>query len=138
MQDEEQGSPKDRGASRKSSLVDVHVGARVRLRRLALGFTLQELSSQVGISFQQLQKYEAGDSRMPVSRLHAIAQVLDVPITWFFAQLATTKSKRVTSTEGSLQQEADRLVSLYSAIDDPRVRRAIVELVTLLSELSGK
>jgi transcriptional regulator with XRE-family HTH domain len=100
-----------------------------------LGFTLQELASRVGISFQQIQKYEAGDSRMPVSRLQEIAHVLDVPITWFLVpEIAAPDA----SQEASLQQQADRLVSLFSAIEDPRARQAIMELVTLLADMSGK
>jgi transcriptional regulator with XRE-family HTH domain len=139
MRDEERRPRKDRSASRKSSDVDVRVGARVRQRRVALGVTLQELGSRVGVSFQQIQKYEAGDSRIPVSRLQEIAQVLDVPITWFFVpEIATTGFPPKASQGVSLRQETDRLVSLFSAIEDPRVRKAIMELVTLLADMSGK
>jgi transcriptional regulator with XRE-family HTH domain len=56
----------------------------MRRRRVAVGLTLNELASRVGVSIQQLQKYEAGDSRIPASRLQEIARVLAVPITWFF------------------------------------------------------
>jgi transcriptional regulator with XRE-family HTH domain len=139
MRDEGQRPRKNRGTSRKSSHIDVRIGARIRQRRVALGLTLQELGSRVGVSFQQLQKYEAGDSRIPVSRLHDIAQVLAVPITWFFVpELATTGSNAEAPQETSLQRQADRLVSLFIAIDDPRARQAIMQLVTLLAELSGK
>jgi|SRR5919108_1711007 transcriptional regulator with XRE-family HTH domain len=139
MRDEGQRPRKDRGTSRKSSHVDARVGARIRQRRVALRLTLQELASGVGVSFQQLQKYEAGDSRIPVSRLQQIAQVLDMPITWFFVpEIAATGTSAEAPQEASLRQETDRLVSLFSAIDDPRVRRAIMELVTLLADMSGK
>jgi transcriptional regulator with XRE-family HTH domain len=139
MRDEERRPRKDRGASRKSSDVDVRVGARVRQRRVALGLTLQDLGSRVGVSFQQIQKYEAGDSRIPVSRLQTIAQVLEVAITWFFVpEIATRGAPLEASQEGSLRQETDRLVSLFSAIEDPRVRKAIMELVILLADMSGK
>jgi transcriptional regulator with XRE-family HTH domain len=139
MSDEGQRARKDRVTSRKSSHVDARVGARIRQRRLALGLTLQELGSRVGVSFQQLQKYEAGDSRMPVSRLHDIARILTVPITWFFVpEIGTTGPSAEAPHETSLRQETDRLVSLYSAIDDPRVRMAIMELVAILADMSGK
>jgi transcriptional regulator with XRE-family HTH domain len=139
MSDEKRARRKGRGASRKSSHVDARVGARIRQRRVALGQTLQELASRLGVSFQQLQKYEAGDSRMPVSRLHDIAQTMAVPITWFFVpEIVSTGSQPDAAQEVSLQRETDRLVSLFSAIEDLRVRQAIIELVTLFADMSGK
>lgn len=139
MSDEGQRPRKERATSRKSSPVDARVGARIRQRRVALGLTLHELASRVGVSFQQLQKYEAGDSRISASRLHQIAQVLDVAITWFFVpEVAKAGTRPQASQEVSLRQETDRLVSLFSAIDDPRARRAIMDLVTILAEMSAR
>jgi transcriptional regulator with XRE-family HTH domain len=136
MEDEERRRCTGRGGSRKSGHVDVRLGARVRQRRTALGFTLQELGSKAGVSLQQMQKYEAGDIRISASRLHVIARVLGIPITWFF--LPETGSQPELAQETSPQQEADRLASLFSAIEDPRVRHAIMELVTLLADMPGK
>jgi transcriptional regulator with XRE-family HTH domain len=140
--DEEKRSPADRGgASRKSGDVDVRVGARVRLRRVVLGLTLEELGSRLGLSLQQIQKYEAGATRIPATRLYEIAQVLDVPISWFFEpsgppsdkEIAGRGSRRSASRETSVKQDVERLVSLFSAIGDPRLRRKIIELVELLA-----
>jgi transcriptional regulator with XRE-family HTH domain len=67
--------------------VDVHVGKRIRQRRLLLKNSQQQLSDQVGVKFQQLQKYEAGKNRVSASRLWDIANVLDVPVSFFFEGL---------------------------------------------------
>jgi len=64
--------------------VDVHVGARVRLRRTLLGMSQEKLGEAVGLTFQQIQKYERGTNRIGASRLHQFAQVLDVPVSFFF------------------------------------------------------
>jgi transcriptional regulator with XRE-family HTH domain len=139
--DEEKRLPADRGGpSRKSGDVDARVGARVRLRRVVLGLTLEELGSRLGLSLQQIQKYEAGATRIPATRLYEIAQVLDVPISWFFDPSGSLSDKelggrprRSASREASVKQDVERLVSLFSAIEDPRVRRKIIELVELLA-----
>lgn len=67
--------------------VDVHVGARIRQRRLMLGMTQQALASRLGVTFQQLQKYEMGNNRVSASRLWDIARLMDVPISDFFEGL---------------------------------------------------
>ena len=86
---------------------------------------------------QQLQKYEAGVSRIPVSRLHEIAQVLAVPVTWFFLQeTARTGTSAEAPRDSCLEKEIDRLVSLFRAIQDPRFRQAIIELAAILAEMS--
>jgi transcriptional regulator with XRE-family HTH domain len=64
--------------------VDVHVGRRVRIRRVLCGLSQTALAEQLSLTFQQLQKYESGANRVSASRLWQIAQVLDVPISWFF------------------------------------------------------
>ena len=140
--DEEKRLPADRGgASRKSGDVDARVGARVRLRRVVLGLTLEELGSRLGLSLQQIQKYEAGATRIPATRLYEIAQVLDVPISWFFdpsgspsdKEFAGRGPRRSASREASVKQDVERLVRLFSAIEDPTVRRKIIDLVELLT-----
>jgi transcriptional regulator with XRE-family HTH domain len=147
MADEEERLPEDRGgASRKSGDVDARVGAKVRLRRVVLGLTLEELGSRVGLSAQQIQKYEAGVSRIPATRLYEIAQALDVPISWFFdpsgspavKESATTGRHRGASQEASLRQDAERLVRLFRMIEDPRLRRKVIELVELLAPSKAK
>lgn len=67
--------------------VDIHVGCRVRSRRMMLGMTQSELAGQFGLTFQQLQKYESGANRISASRLWEIAKILNVPVAWFFEDL---------------------------------------------------
>lgn len=71
--------------------VDVHVGARIRQRRLMLGMTQQALASRLGVTFQQLQKYEMGNNRVSASRLWDIARLMDVPISYFFEGLEASQ-----------------------------------------------
>lgn len=73
--------------------VDVHVGRRVRIRRVLCGMSQTALAEQLGLTFQQLQKYESGANRISASRLWHIAQILDVPIAWFFMGIDDDKDR---------------------------------------------
>src|SRR5687768_15605122 len=73
--------------TRSATVVDIHVGRRLRDRRLLKGLTQEQLASRLGVTFQQLQKYEKGVNRVSVSRLYHAAQILQVPILWFFEGL---------------------------------------------------
>ena len=119
--------------------VDVHVGKRIRQRRWLTGMTQQQLAEQVGIKFQQIQKYEKGTNRVGASRLQAIASILNVPPAFFFegapgmtqepgAGFAEEKSANyivdfLSSTEGL------RLNRAFAKISDQTVRKRIVDLV---------
>ncbi len=72
----------------RSGPIDIHVGARVRLRRNLLGLSQTDLGKAVGVTFQQLQKYEKGTNRISPSRLFNLSRVLDVPISYFFEDLS--------------------------------------------------
>ncbi|MBU0801425.1 MAG: helix-turn-helix domain-containing protein [Alphaproteobacteria bacterium] len=78
-----------RPASSDPHAVDIHVGRRVRGRRKAIGMTQDGLAASLGITFQQVQKYERGANRVSASKLFAISQALEVPIQWFFEGLET-------------------------------------------------
>src|SRR5579862_3410669 len=71
----------------KPNPVDVHVGSRVRLRRTLLGMSQEKLGDAIGLTFQQVQKYERGANRIGASRLYDLARVLDVPVSYFFEEL---------------------------------------------------
>jgi transcriptional regulator with XRE-family HTH domain len=71
-------------ATKVPDLVDKHVGSRVRMRRLMLGMSQEELGDKLGISFQQVQKYEKGTNRISASRLHEMSEILQVPVPFFF------------------------------------------------------
>jgi len=68
--------------------VDVHVGKRLRLRRTLMGYSQEQLAAAVGVTFQQIQKYERGSNRVSASRLYDIARVLNVPISFFFEDIS--------------------------------------------------
>lgn len=74
--------------SKNPNAVDIHIGARVRLRRMTLGVSQEKLAEKLGITFQQVQKYEKGINRISASRLQDIASALDLPIAWFFEDAA--------------------------------------------------
>lgn len=118
--------------------VDVHVGKRIRHRRWIGGTTQQQLAEQVGIKFQQIQKYETGMNRVSASRLWDIAHALGVPVSFFFEglDLETESSDIVTSDMPSdilMDREALELLRSYYAIPENQ-RRRLFDLARVLSE----
>ena len=129
--------------------IDAHVGGRVRLRRTLMGLTQDQLGEAIGLTFQQVQKYERGANRIGASRLFDVARVLDVPVSFFFDDLddATKASSPAAIIKGeSLQttatsntdpdpmcrRETLELVRAYYSISDPQVRRRVYELAKAL------
>ena len=106
---------------------DLHVGKKLRRRRRLLGMTQQELASQVGVRFQQIQKYETGANRVSAGRLAQIAEVLEVQPGWFFGAVEKTES-----AGGSSRAVID-LVRNFSRIEDERVRTHLMALVRSLA-----
>ena len=78
----------DAANPRKSNPVDIHVGGRVRLRRMLLGMSQEKLGESLGLTFQQIQKYEKGANRIGASRLFELARILGVNVQYFFEELA--------------------------------------------------
>ena len=121
--------------------IDIHVGARLRLRRTLLGLSQEKLGEAVGITFQQLQKYERGANRISASRLFNLAQVLGVPVTFFFedmpagAEATPAGGAEPTETEefeSMARCETLELVRAYYRITDPAVRRRTFDLIKTL------
>ena len=120
----------------------MHVGKRVRHRRWLIGMTQQQLAEQVGIKFQQIQKYETGANRISASRLWDIAEALDVPVSFFFEGLE--ESEKESSGKKSVpadlmgDKEALDLVRSYYAIPENqrRQRRQLFELARVLSDVA--
>lgn len=125
--------------------IDVHVGSRVRLRRMMLGMSQEKLGEHLGITFQQIQKYEKGTNRIGASRLQAIARVMGVPVSFFFEDAPmidpdANKSKGFEDA-GSTSYVVDFLSSAeglslnkaFVRIKDVKVRRKVVELVKTLA-----
>jgi transcriptional regulator with XRE-family HTH domain len=114
--------------------IDVHVGARIRRRRLLLRMSGHTLAQRIGFTFQQVQKYETGVNRVSASRLWVIAEVLGVPIGYFFDDLeanmgAMSVDEQQQPSELLQQPETTALVRLYYAITDMRVREQVLALL---------
>ena len=118
--------------------VDVHVGKRVRHRRWLIGMTQQQLAEQVGIKFQQLQKYETGANRISASRLWDIAEALGVPVSFFFEGIEDETKESATKmlpADVLSDKEALDLVRSYYAIPENQ-RRRLFELARVLSDVA--
>jgi transcriptional regulator with XRE-family HTH domain len=117
-----------RRTPKRTTANDVAVGRRVRAQRLARDMTQTALAGQLGITFQQVQKYETGVNRIGAGRLQEIAKIFGVPINALFAT-ASQSSRNRTATLAFLDSAgAMRLVRAYAAIRKPRMKRALVEL----------
>jgi transcriptional regulator with XRE-family HTH domain len=109
--------------------IDVHVGKRIRMRRLFLNMNQETLASALGLTFQQIQKYEGGANRVSASRLSATADILGVPISFFFDGLTPGTPEETVLRERLEQPETIELARLYYAIPDQHVRRQFFEMV---------
>ncbi|HXW24993.1 MAG TPA: helix-turn-helix domain-containing protein [Xanthobacteraceae bacterium] len=119
--------------SKKPDLIDVEVGQRIRIQRLAAGLSQSELAERIGVTFQQVQKYEKGANRVGAGRLTKIARVLNVSVGSFFDGRETIDQVAQQGLESPLaamaQPYAYRLLRAYAAITDPGLRQTIVEFV---------
>lgn len=126
--------------SGKPHPVDVHVGARLRQRRTLLGMSQGKLGEAIGLTFQQVQKYERGANRIGSSRLYELSRILDVKVEYFFEELEP-ETVRAQVAAGGLPDdvepyEADpmtkretlELVRAYYKITDPKVRKRLFEM----------
>jgi transcriptional regulator with XRE-family HTH domain len=120
---------------------DKHVGSRLRMRRLMLDMSQTDIADALGVTFQQVQKYEKGTNRIGASRLQHISQILQVPVPFFFegapAASGIPRAAKGTADAPSPAYVADflatsdglTLVKAFMCIEDPKLRRAIVRLV---------
>ena len=135
--------PRFERGTRSPSPVDVHVGERVRLRRKLLGMTQTDLGDAIGLTFQQVQKYERGVNRISASRLCELSRVLDVPINYFFEDMPPEvaaispapkgrgKAKKLPSyaLDPMANRETLGLVRAYYEIEDADVRQQVRQLI---------
>lgn len=134
----------DRGA-RRANPIDCHVGSRVRMRRMLLGMSQEKLAEHLGLTFQQIQKYEKGVNRIGASRLFDLAHVLGVGVDYFYEDAPTLEATGV-GAPGFAERAGDSYVvdflntreglelnRAFTRISDPKVRRSIVELVRSLA-----
>jgi transcriptional regulator with XRE-family HTH domain len=123
--------------------IDIHVGSRIRLRRNMLGMSQEKLGENLGITFQQIQKYEKGTNRVGASRLQAIASILSVPVAFFFEDAPGRENGNSSglSEDNSTTYVVDFLNSAeglqlnraFVRIADAKVRRKVVDLVKALA-----
>jgi len=117
---------------------DVQVGARVRTRRLLIGMNQETLARGLGLTFQQVQKYEGGANRISASRLSQIADLLGVPISYFFTDIDATDSvtspQDLAARERMQRPETIDLIRSYYGIVDQRVRRQFLEMVKAVGQ----
>lgn len=115
--------------------LDIALGSRVRLRRKELGLSQDQLARSVGITFQQVQKYEHGTNRISFSRLVEIAEALDCSVTDLIGNLDKSKSSGSLSRQIAFLTEpgASDLLEAYASIDSPKRRRAILNLARQLA-----
>ncbi|BDW91069.1 MULTISPECIES: helix-turn-helix domain-containing protein [Thalassospira] len=144
------GRGRGRTASGAPNPVDIHVGARVRLRRTLLGMSQEKLGEAIGLTFQQVQKYERGANRVGASRLYDLSRVLEVPVSFFFDDMPDEISSKSVHERREMSESPDpfdndpmnrretlELVRAYYRITDPNQRKKIFELVKSMGALQG-
>lgn len=120
--------------------VDVLVGKRIRVRRTQLSMSQSELANKLGLTFQQVQKYEKGSNRVSCSRLYDIAKCLEAPISFFFsdAEIDTSGAKLIDNVDLSQVRDAVRLVTAFGKINNRNTCRHLADLAETIAEVDGK
>lgn len=139
----------DKENKRAPHPMDIHVGSRVRLRRMMRGLSQDRLGEELGVTFQQVQKYEKGVNRIGASRLFDIGRILEVPVQFFYDDFGDANAGMIglSETSGPAYQderteflqtistpEGMQLVRAFSRIQDTTVRRKILDLVRTLAD----
>jgi transcriptional regulator with XRE-family HTH domain len=133
----------------RPSPIDMHVGGRVRLRRTLLGLSQEKLGEHIGLTFQQVQKYERGANRIGASRLWELSNILDVPVQFFFSEMSPETIKAMNQivrgqglaedagpayeTDPLARRESMELARAYYRIKDPGVRKRLFDLTKALA-----
>ncbi len=145
------GRGRGRSPTGKPNPVDVHVGSRIRLRRTLLGMSQQKLGESIGLTFQQVQKYERGTNRVGSSRMFELARVLDVPVSYFFEEMGSDVAARGRqhafgvaidapasgAADPMTKRETLELVRAYYKITDPKVRKRLFEMTKALASAAA-
>lgn len=128
--------------------IDRHVGARVRMRRMMIGMSQEKLGEALGLTFQQVQKYEKGTNRISASRLQQISETLNIPLAYFFkgapvsegaanAGFAEASPEEGFASDFVMTAEGLSLNRAFARITDAKVRKRIVDLIVTLAEGEG-
>ena len=144
------GRGRGRTANGNPNPVDIHVGARVRLRRTLLGMSQEKLGEAIGLTFQQVQKYERGANRVGASRLYDLSRVLEVPVSFFFDDMPDEIASKSVHQRREMSESPDpfdndpmnrretlELVRAYYRITDPNQRKTIFELVKSMGAIAS-
>lgn len=128
-------------ADKTPNPVDLYVGGRIRMRRRTLGVSQEKLADDLGLTFQQVQKYERGANRVSASKLYEIARSLSSPVAYFFEGLTDPVSGGVSDRAPDtllhdflMTQEGVELASLFPLIRGSRIRRRILDLIRAMAE----
>ena len=126
---------------------DIHVGKRLRLRRTILGLSQEAIGNAIGVTFQQIQKYERGINRIGSSRLHDFSKFLNVPVSFFFEDMEKVPSADQSQLGGVAEdgappfehekmssRESLELMRAYYRISDPRIRKKVFDLIKSLAD----
>ena len=132
-----EGAPQ---SGKRPNPTDVYVGSRVRMRRKMLGLSQEKLGEKLGITFQQIQKYEKGTNRVGASRLQAMATALEVPVAYFFPDAVASAGEGMQEEGATFMMdflsttEGLELSRAFVRIQDAKIRRKVLELVRALGE----
>jgi transcriptional regulator with XRE-family HTH domain len=130
----------------RANSIDEHVGLQLRQRRALLGLSQEKLAEQVGITFQQIQKYENGANRVSASRLYEFSKVLEIPVTFFFESYGSNENRMAVgfaeneqaAFEGAddvmKRKETLELIRVYYSIQNPKLRKDLFKLVKSMAE----
>jgi transcriptional regulator with XRE-family HTH domain len=119
--------------SRKANPVDEHVGKRVRFRRRELDISQEELGRRLGVTFQQMQKYEGGANRITAGRLFQISRVLKVPVAFFFEGLGEAPARGESVLDLLTTRQSVDFVRTFMSIKDDAARRVVTDLSKVLA-----
>jgi transcriptional regulator with XRE-family HTH domain len=126
---------------KSTSLIDKEIGSRVRMRRMTMGMSQEKLGEMLGLTFQQVQKYEKGTNRISVGRLVDIANILGVGIDFFFNGIKSKRAGPGFAEEDALPYASEvmstpeglQLIRTFATIKNAKVRRSLVQLVSVLA-----
>lgn len=128
-------------ATKSTNLIDVQIGKRIRLRRIMIGMSQENLGDRLGLTFQQVQKYEKGTNRVAAARLQQIADILGVDVTYFFdaqhGQGSGPVEPWITAIgERLMPEETLQILQAFGAIEDPKLRKALLGMAQALAQVS--
>ena len=127
--------------ARSTSSIDVHIGKRIKVRRVMIGMSQEKLGDKLGLTFQQVQKYEKGTNRVAAGRLQQVADILGVHIAFFYEGLSSRDPVgaeigiNALGDGSSVEKEVLQMLHAFNSIEDPKIRRALLSMAQALSRM---